>query len=146
MNTFERLDVKSEIQRIKEWPPAISAIPATKEGHKYQKVAGIAEIARAQTPDFQSEYTKPYLDKNGTLVIPFTSHPRYHWWKGGQDLYATLKELDAPLEVIKRYVPEWFLRRIESNHGQVRASQDDATKGRAGLAILTERSAVMESG
>lgn len=34
----------------------------------------------------------PYFD-HGTLVIPFASDSRFHWWKGGQDIVATEKEV-----------------------------------------------------
>lgn len=35
----------------------------------------------------------PYLLGDGTLVIPFNSPERYHWWKGGQSIRRTLEEL-----------------------------------------------------
>lgn len=35
----------------------------------------------------------PYLDDGGYLVIPFDSHPRYHWWKGGQSVRKILDGL-----------------------------------------------------
>ena len=31
----------------------------------------------------------------GDLSIPFDSDPRYHWWKGGQSVKATIAELKA---------------------------------------------------
>lgn len=38
---------------------------------------------------------KPYLTADGTLVIPFDSDPKYHWWKGGQSVKDTLAEIKA---------------------------------------------------
>jgi hypothetical protein len=35
----------------------------------------------------------PYLTPGGTLVIPFESPERFHWWNGGQSVNATLAEL-----------------------------------------------------
>jgi hypothetical protein len=35
----------------------------------------------------------PYLTPGGTLVIPFDSPERYHWWKGGQSVSETLAEV-----------------------------------------------------
>jgi hypothetical protein len=35
----------------------------------------------------------PYLLADGTLVIPFDSPERYHWWKGGQSVRRTVAEL-----------------------------------------------------
>jgi len=29
------------------------------------------------------------------LVIPFDSDPKYHWWKSGQSVKATIAELKA---------------------------------------------------
>lgn len=43
--------------------------------------------------------------ENGSLVITFKSHPKYHWWQdGGQSLLETLVELNAPYEVAKKYL------------------------------------------
>lgn len=39
---------------------------------------------------------KPYLNPDGTLVIPMVADPKYHWWKpGGQTVQKTLEELGA---------------------------------------------------
>ena len=38
---------------------------------------------------------RPYLTPGGDLVIPFDSDPKYHWWKGGQSVKATIAELKA---------------------------------------------------
>jgi hypothetical protein len=35
----------------------------------------------------------PFLTAAGDLVIPFDSPERYHWWKGGQSVAATLAEV-----------------------------------------------------
>jgi len=35
----------------------------------------------------------PHLSPSGLLVIPFASHPRYHWWKDGQDPAVTRAEV-----------------------------------------------------
>jgi len=37
----------------------------------------------------------PYLTPGGTLVIPFDSDPKYHWWKGGQSVKETMAEVLA---------------------------------------------------
>ena len=41
--------------------------------------------------------------KDGGLIIPFTSEPKYHWWKSGQSILLTLGELNATAEVFKGY-------------------------------------------
>jgi len=35
----------------------------------------------------------PYLTPGGTLVIPFDSPERYHWWRGGQSVEQTRAEV-----------------------------------------------------
>ena len=35
----------------------------------------------------------PYFTAGGTLVIPFDSPERYHWWKGGQSIAETRAEI-----------------------------------------------------
>lgn len=45
----------------------------------------------------------PYVTDYGSLVIPWNSHPRYHYWKpGGQSLCETLKELGR-CDLIPKY-------------------------------------------
>lgn len=46
---------------------------------------------------------KPHIDRHGTLVIPFSSDPKYHWWNKGQSILETLKELGASEEVMEKY-------------------------------------------
>ena len=40
----------------------------------------------------------PHLTPDGTLVIPFDSDPKYHYWAGGQRLKQTRAEVLAKLE------------------------------------------------
>ncbi len=36
----------------------------------------------------------PYFDHNGTLIIPFDSPQKYHWWnRNGQSIKDTLRDL-----------------------------------------------------
>ncbi|MBF0297149.1 MAG: hypothetical protein HQK51_00385 [Oligoflexia bacterium] len=49
----------------------------------------------------------PYIDyskREPTLIIPHNSDPKYHWWNGGKNIEQTLKELNAPVEMIKHYL------------------------------------------
>jgi len=41
---------------------------------------------------------KPFIT-NGELRIPLDCHPTYKWWNGGQTIYETLTELEAPRRV-----------------------------------------------
>lgn len=66
----------------------------------------VAACVEALRPEHQTVYvTKPYIDAKGELVIPSNSDPKYHWWKqSGQSLLETLRELNAPEEVVRKYV------------------------------------------
>lgn len=46
---------------------------------------------------------RPYLTDDNELRIPFTAHPRFHYWAGGQSIWQTLAELRAPLATWKRH-------------------------------------------
>lgn len=47
----------------------------------------------------------PRFDRHGGLVIPFTAHPKYHWWKAdSQSLIDTLAEMDATWEQAAPYI------------------------------------------
>jgi hypothetical protein len=41
----------------------------------------------------------PYIDHTGTLIIPSSSDPKYHYWNGGQALLKTLLELNVPEDI-----------------------------------------------
>ena len=43
----------------------------------------------------------PHLTAGGDLSIPFDSPERYHWWRGGQSVAATMKEVRAALAIKK---------------------------------------------
>ena len=48
--------------------------------------------------------SKPYLTETGELIIPSDAPVEYKWWVGGQSVKETLEELNAPEEVVRRYV------------------------------------------
>lgn len=48
----------------------------------------------------------PYLNPAGTLVIPFESLAKFHYWNGGQQIRETLGELTASSEIMKDYLPD----------------------------------------
>jgi hypothetical protein len=41
----------------------------------------------------------PYSDQTGTMIIPFSADPTYHFWSGGQPLLKTLLELNATEDI-----------------------------------------------
>lgn len=67
--------------------------------------------------------TTPYLDERGTLITPNDSDPKYHYWKGGQSVVTTLKEINAPLEVIRRFVNDTEFEKLKA---QTEKSQTQA--------------------
>ena len=58
-----------------------------------------ASLDKSQTPPAPpappGSLPKPYLTAAGDLVIPHNLYPKYHWWKGGQKVDDTVKELRA---------------------------------------------------
>jgi hypothetical protein len=42
----------------------------------------------------------PFMTLGGTLVIPFESSERYHWWKGGQSVALTLQEVKERMNYV----------------------------------------------
>jgi hypothetical protein len=56
----------------------------------------ICKLVEFDTPvrNVRETVRLPYLLSDGTLVIPFRSPERYHWWKkGGQSIHATKQEI-----------------------------------------------------
>jgi hypothetical protein len=52
-------------------------------------------LQTASVPPLVAVERLPYLAADGTLVIPFDSPSRFHWWNGGQSVTATLAEVRA---------------------------------------------------
>jgi hypothetical protein len=76
-------------------------VPAEEESHrklegwrKMQCPAGCMSGYRRVTD------SRPRIDGNGDLLIPFDAEAKYRWWQGGQSVAETLAELqgaDAPI-------------------------------------------------
>lgn len=60
-------------------------------------------MSTSTEPSKQDYPSKPIIDENGNLRIPFDSDPKYHHWKGGQGVLVTLKEIGAPPEIVRLY-------------------------------------------
>jgi hypothetical protein len=62
------------------------------------------------------EGNAPYLMLDGTLVIPFDSPPRFHWWKGGQSIAQTRAEvLPSPSRRGTTTNPNHFVEQVEES-------------------------------
>ena len=60
--------------------------------------------ANALIPEKGARFTPPSI-KDGELVIPLDTDPRFHWWRPcGQSVFETLRELKAPDDVWRKYV------------------------------------------
>ena len=46
----------------------------------------------------------PYLKDNCELIIPLDCQEKYRWWAGGQSIFETLIELNAPDNVFEKYI------------------------------------------
>ena len=67
------------------------------ESRKLARMSAHADRSEGGSPTPTNEnLPKPYLKADGTLVIPMTSDPKYHYWKkGGQSVYKTREELQS---------------------------------------------------
>lgn len=65
---------------------------------EFRELSGISQHAPDTAKvggDFPAKPKVPYLAADGTLVIPFDSDPKYHWWKNGQSVHQTKEEVLA---------------------------------------------------
>jgi len=69
--------------RLIEHKPALLALLLTRNSSKPEPVA--------------DDGRRPYLTEGNELIIPTFTPKRYRWWQGGQSIWATLAELNAPL-------------------------------------------------
>lgn len=50
-------------------------------------------------------WKKPFINQAGELIYPPETHPAYRYWDpDGKSIFETLKELNAPQEIVDRYV------------------------------------------
>lgn len=66
-------------------------------------IAAIKEYKTELLRLIEPPMLRPRLTANGELRIPWQAHPRFHHWAGGQSLWTTLAELNAPASVIRKY-------------------------------------------
>lgn len=45
----------------------------------------------------------PYVPDYGSLVIPYNSPQKYHWWDRGRSIKDILRELGASPDILKKY-------------------------------------------
>lgn len=78
----------------KEFSTAVPSVP-TGEGEMELLTAVPAVPRSLQTATEEKVFNPPipYFTSRGTLVIPFNSPERFHWWKGGQSIAETRREV-----------------------------------------------------
>lgn len=59
-----------------------------------QELIGALKVHKAEAVQYLRETRPlPYLDLDGSLVVPFAADPRFHYWRpGGQSIAETEKE------------------------------------------------------
>ena len=93
------IDLKKNNNNKKEYEIAVPAVPNETEGDCHATPAKY--IDETKNPD-PTAWQPPYIDKSGTLVIPFNSDPKYRWWNRGQSVIQTLRELGR-CDLIEKY-------------------------------------------
>jgi hypothetical protein len=73
------------IKKLKEFEASVPNVPS--DEHDFDCEEPVPRVPKVQQPNM------PHLLADGTLVIPFSSPERYHWWKGGQSVSETRAEL-----------------------------------------------------
>ena len=81
------------------------------DGEKYDqylfdlksRVPYIQKTQKIIGESIMSDKQNPYIDENGNVIIPFNSDPQYHFWKGGQQLSLTLKEMNVAEDLWKKH-------------------------------------------
>lgn len=85
----------------------------------------------------------PHVNGQGDLVIPFRCDPRFHYWRDGQSILDTLREIGAPDELVARH--QWpdtshlvepmaaMRARWQALHDGTFAKDGKATKGKKRL-------------
>jgi len=81
------------------------------DGEKYDqylfdlksRVPYIQKTQKIIGESIMSDKQNPYIDENGNVIIPFNSDPQYHFWKGGQILSDTLREMKVTEDIWKKH-------------------------------------------
>jgi hypothetical protein len=79
-----------DFSRTSRTPPLLVTRGASEGGKPGGRLIESAEGVRSVRED---KPAFPHLLPDGTLGIPFDSPDRFHWWKGGQSISETLREI-----------------------------------------------------
>jgi len=64
------------------------------------------KIVFAHTVQSNTQNEKPYIQDGSELVVPANTSDKYRWWAGGQSIFETLLELNAPDGLIDKHIGE----------------------------------------
>jgi len=98
----------------------VGVSPVSKEKNQlisndYKRFSGVSGVSPVQDENralghgiscVEEKEHLPYLKDGIELIIPLDTPDRYRWWAGGQSIFDTLLELNAPDELIARHVGE----------------------------------------
>jgi hypothetical protein len=79
-----------DVQLVFETP--VPGVPSGVVGLESQ--IGVPRM-EVEVPPITAVDRLPFLTAGGDLSIPFDSPSRYHWWRGGQSVAATMAEISA---------------------------------------------------
>jgi hypothetical protein len=71
----------------------VRTLEGIRELHAGALITLTEDMARPLLARGRVREVKPYLEADGSLVIPFGCDPRYHYWKGGQLVKVTEEEM-----------------------------------------------------
>lgn len=90
------LEDVSTVEKLKEFETPVPSVPSDEHDFDLDEPVPSVPGASAQPPQPQRPQQRmPHLLADGTLVIPFDSPERYHWWRGGQPVAQTRAEVLA---------------------------------------------------
>lgn len=97
------------IELLKEAEKSGATLGVVDEDLKGKNLDNLNQKTRRQLRQRKAEIIqllqpKPFLKEDCELVIPLTAPDKYRWWAGGQSIFDTLLELDAPDSVIEHYI------------------------------------------
>lgn len=106
-NLANLANLELEKHKGKKEPVRLLFKGVVKEGDTLKDVPGGLsrknEFSDSTPANLAKRLKKPSL-KNGELIIPLDVEARYKWWADGQSILDTLLELEAPDDVVGKYV------------------------------------------
>jgi hypothetical protein len=88
---------KDSIEKLKDFDTCVPAVPM--DEHDFDCEEPVPAVPTTEQP----KQRMPHLLADGTLVIPFDSPERYHWWKGGQSVAQTRSEVLSAQKIGKDF-------------------------------------------